>query len=89
MAWRDLNEERKNIPISYETFKNKLLKHFLEKTNELRRFKQIHPSQMDVMNPDTGEVEEYGYDKAEQQRVTLLEKVGNEFHTIWSKEGLE
>lgn len=58
-------------------------------TNELRRFKQTHPSQMDTMNPNTGEVKESGYDKAEQQRKNLLERTGDDFHTLWRMEGLE
>ena len=60
-----------------------------EQTNELRKFKQTHPAQMDTMNPNTGEVEVAGYDKAEQQREKLLEKAGDDFHTIWHMEGLE
>lgn len=41
------------------------------------------------MNPNTGEVEVAGYDKAEQQREKLLERTGDDFHTLWHMEGLE
>ena len=60
-----------------------------DQTKELYRFKQTHPSQMDTMNSNTGEVEESGYEKAEQQRENLLEKAGDDFHAIWHMEGLE
>ena len=41
------------------------------------------------MNSNTGEVEEFGYEKAEQQRNNLLEKAGDDFHAICHMEGLE
>jgi len=60
-----------------------------DQTDELRRYKQTHPSQQDTYDPDTGEVQESGYDKAEQQRAQHFNRTSKDYNAIWAMEGLE